>query len=66
MNKILVSAIITTHNRAYLLSRAIESVLNQTYNSIECFVVDDASTDDTKEVCAKYPVKYIYIPKNVF
>ena len=58
-----VSAIITTHNRADLLKRAIESVLNQTYKNMECIVVDDNSTDNTREVCSHYPVQYIYIPK---
>jgi glycosyltransferase involved in cell wall biosynthesis len=60
---ILVSAIITTHNRSSLLRRAIESVLNQTYKPIECIVVDDKSTDNTKEVCKEYPsIQFIYIP----
>ena len=59
----LVSAIITTHNRAELLTRAIESVLGQTYQEMEVIVVDDASTDNTSDVCAKYPIKYIYIPE---
>lgn len=57
-----ISAIITTHNRSCLLARAIESVLSQTYNIIECIVVDDGSTDDTMELCNKKNVKYIYIP----
>jgi len=60
----LVSAIITTHNRSALLTRAIESVLSQTYGSIECIVVDDASSDDTKKKCKSYPVNYIFIPKD--
>lgn len=59
----LVSAIITTHNRAELLTRAIESALGQTYREIEVIVVDDASTDNTREVCEKYPIHYIHIPK---
>lgn len=58
-----VSAIITTHNRVDCLRAAIESVLQQTYKNIECIIVDDASTDNTKEVCEEYPVHYIYIPK---
>lgn len=58
-----VSAIITTHNRSELLKRAIESVLNQTYKNMECIVVDDNSTDNTREVCSQYPIQYIYIPK---
>jgi glycosyltransferase involved in cell wall biosynthesis len=43
----LVSIIIPTHNRAALLSRAINSVLNQTFRDYECIVVDDASSDGT-------------------
>ena len=58
-----VSAIITTHNRCDLLVRAIESVLSQTYREQECIVVDDASVDDTSEVCKRYPVIYLQIPK---
>jgi len=58
----LVSSVITTHNRALLLRRAIESVLSQTYCYIECIVVDDKSTDNTKDVCSEFPaVRYIYI-----
>ena len=59
----MVSAIITTRNRSHLLRKAIESVLSQTYKESECIVVDDSSTDDTKQVCSEYPIQYIYIPK---
>ena len=61
-NKMLVSAIITTHNRLHLLKEAINSVRNQTYSNIEILVVDDASTDGTKEYCEKLSdVRYLYI-----
>ncbi len=59
----LVSAIITTHNRLDLLKRAIESVLSQTYKEIELIVVDDCSTDGTKEYCEAQSFRYIHIPK---
>ena len=62
--KDLVSAVITTHNRAMLLKRAIESVFDQTYKNIECIVVDDASSDDTNLICKNYNLQYIFIPKN--
>jgi len=49
-----VSVIIPTYNRGYLVGRSIESVLNQTYHNFELIIVDDASTDNTKEVIKKY------------
>ena len=58
----LVSAIITTHNRLDLLKLAVESVYEQTYENIELIVVDDASTDGTKEYCEAQSFRYIYIP----
>ena len=47
-----------------LLKRAIDSVLEQTYPSIELIVVDDASDDGTSEVCNDKRIKYIFIPKS--
>lgn len=49
-----VTAIIPTYNRAHLVSRAIESVLAQTYPDIELIVVDDGSTDATEGVVGTY------------
>jgi glycosyltransferase involved in cell wall biosynthesis len=46
----LVSVVIRTHNRATSLFRAIECVLEQTYQPIEVLVIDHESTDRTKEV----------------
>ena len=59
----LVSAVITTHNRLELVKRAIKSVQDQTYKNIELIVVDDASTDGTKEYCEQQPFHFIHIPK---
>ncbi|TGL74038.1 glycosyltransferase family 2 protein [Leptospira jelokensis] len=43
----LVSIILPTHNRRYLLERSIQSVLDQTYPNWELHIIDDGSTDDT-------------------
>lgn len=58
----LVSAIITTKGRCELLKRAVDSVFKQTYPFIELIVVDDASTDETREWCKNQNFKYIRIP----
>lgn len=57
----LVSVIIPTYNRADLVCEAIQSVLDQTYQNFEIIVVDDGSTDDTKQVLTLYKDKIIYI-----
>jgi len=49
-----ISVIIPTYNRAYLLKRSIESVLNQTYGELELIIIDDGSTDNTNEVVQSY------------
>ncbi len=60
-SKPLVSAIITTKNRADLLPRAIESVLKQTYQNLEIIVVDDGSSDQTPAVIAEYQKENVII-----
>lgn len=46
----LISIIIPTYNRAKVIIRAIDSVIKQTYQNWELIVVDDGSSDNTKEV----------------
>jgi glycosyltransferase involved in cell wall biosynthesis len=57
MSNELISVNITTHNRAHLLPRCIDSILAQSYKNIELVVVDDFSSDDTLEVIKKYQEK---------
>ena len=49
-----VTAVIPAFNSERLLATAIDSVLGQTLEPIECIVVDDGSTDETAEVARKY------------
>lgn len=53
----LVSIIIPTYNRAHLIGQTLDSVCAQTYEHWECIVVDDGSSDYTKELLAFYTEK---------
>lgn len=54
MNNPLVSIIIPTYNRAHLIGETLDSILAQTYENLECIIVDDGSTDTTFEVVGEY------------
>jgi glycosyltransferase involved in cell wall biosynthesis len=61
----MVSVIMPTYNRAHLLHESILSVLSQTYENLEIIVVDDGSSDDTKEVVTSFSdprINYIWQP----
>lgn len=63
-----VSVIIPTYNRAHLIERSINSVLQQTYDDLELIVVDDASTDNTSSVISKITdkrLRYFRNEKNI-
>src|SRR5688572_4652758 len=53
-NKPLVSIIIPCYNYGKYLAETINSVLDQSYSHWECIIVDDGSTDNTREVSAQF------------
>jgi glycosyltransferase involved in cell wall biosynthesis len=52
----LVTVYITNYNYGKFIKQSIESVLNQTYSNIELIIIDDGSTDESKEIINHYKV----------
>lgn len=49
-----ISILTPTFNRAHTIHRVYESLLSQTYNNFEWIIIDDGSTDNTKEIIETY------------
>lgn len=60
----LFSIVIPTYNRAYILPNAIESILQQTFHDWHLTIVDDGSTDDTRDIMDHFlcdpRISYVY------
>ena len=62
-----ISIIIPTYNRAKLILYILKSILNQSYRNIETIIVDDNSSDNTKEklnMINDTRIRYIKLRKN--
>lgn len=60
-NKVMISTIIAAYNADKYIAETIESVIGQSFGfeeNMELILVDDGSTDNTREVCEKYAEKY--------
>lgn len=66
-----ISIIIPVYNVEKYLRRCLDSAVNQTYRDIEVIVVDDASTDQSKDIIREYELQYpdlikaVYLSKNI-
>jgi glycosyltransferase involved in cell wall biosynthesis len=59
----LVSIIVDNFNYARFIRAAIDSALSQTYSNIEVVVVDDGSTDDSREIISSYGARVLGVFK---
>lgn len=50
----LISVIVPIYNLQNYIDRCIKSIINQTYQNLEIILVDDGSTDDSREICDKW------------
>ena len=50
MSEVKISIVTPSYNRAHTLSRVYESLKNQTFKDLELIIIDDASTDGTKDL----------------
>lgn len=54
MSSVKASVIVAVYNGAKTLTQTIESILSQTYDNFELLLIDDGSTDESKNLIEKY------------
>ncbi|TVX79108.1 glycosyltransferase family 2 protein [Peribacillus simplex] len=66
MNSFYITVFTPTYNRSHTLHRVFESLQQQNFNDFEWLIIDDGSTDNTKELVdsfitkADFPIRYFY------
>ncbi len=66
-NKTKFSIILPSFNRGHIISKSIDSVINQNYQNWELIIINDGSKDNTDEIVSSYTdnrIKYIKLKKN--
>lgn len=53
-NSIFISIIMATYNRSHFIIETLDSILKQSFKDWECLIIDDGSTDATKEILQPY------------
>lgn len=61
-----VSVVIPNFNHGRFLEQRIESIINQTYSNFEVLILDDSSTDDSREIIDRYCQKYPSVIQKLF
>lgn len=64
MNTPEISIVMPAYNAAKYIEAAIQSILNQSFENFELFVIDDASTDDTLSIAREFTDKRITVTPN--
>lgn len=63
----MISIVIPSYNRGYVIGKSIESVLRQTYSDFELLIVDDGSSDNTRDVVSNFKderIRYVRVDEN--
>ncbi len=60
-----ISAVVPTYNSESIIKECLDSLIAQTHAFDEIIIVDNASTDRTREIIKNYPFKTIFLEKNM-
>ena len=61
-----ISVLVRAHNDEVLIERTLNGIFSQTVRPFEVVVCDDDSTDRTREVAAKFPVRFFKRPEGAY
>ena len=53
----LITVIIPVYNKEKYIGRTLNSIINQSYSNLEIIIVNDGSTDGSRDLCAKFQKK---------